>query len=294
MHLFRPMLAAKVADPAKLTYPLYASPKLDGIRATVRNGMLVSRTLKPIPNSFIRKHFTAQHEGLDGEIIVGDPTTKDVFTTTTSATMSVEGEPAFIFYAFDRWTADGTFHDRFEHLQGITAPFLRPLTHRLVTNVDELLAAEQRILARGFEGVILRSPGGTYKEGRSTLKEQGMLKLKRFSDSEAAVLDIVEEMHNANSATTDERGYTKRSSAKSGKQGKGRMGALVVRDLHSGVRFQIGSGFTEQERIALWNAPPLGRIVRYKFFEVGVKDAPRHPVFIGFRDPLDFTHGEEA
>lgn len=64
-------------------------------------------------------------------------------------------------------------------------------------------------------------------------------------------------------------------------------GALVVRDVHSGVKFQIGSGFTEQERIELWSAPPIDRVVRYKFFEVGVKDAPRHPVFTGFRDPLD-------
>lgn len=286
MH-FRPMLAAAVTDPAKLIYPLYASPKLDGIRATVRNGMLVSRTLKPIPNAFIRKHFTAQHEGLDGEIIVGSPAAKDVFNITTSAVMSAEGEPEFMFYAFDCWSVGGGFRERFERVQDTKAPFLRPLTHRLVNTVDELLATEQRILSLGYEGVILRDPSRAYKLGRSTLKEQGMLKLKRFSDSEAVVLDVVEEMRNSNSATTDERGYTKRSSAKDGKRGKGRMGALVVRDVHSGVKFQIGSGFTEQERIALWNAPPRDRVVRYKFFEVGVKDAPRHPVFTGFRDPLD-------
>lgn len=289
---FRPMLAAAVSDPTKLVYPLYASPKLDGIRAVVRNGMLVSRTLKPIPNAFIRRHFTAKHEGLDGEIIVGSPSASNTFNVTTSAVMSADGEPEFMFYAFDRWTAGGAFSERFEHVQSIKESFLRPLTHRLVNNTDELLAAEQRILSLGYEGVILRDPRCAYKLGRSTLKEQGMLKLKRFSDSEAVVLDIVEEMHNANDAAPDERGYTKRSSAKSGKQGKGRMGALVVRDVHSDVKFQIGSGFTEQERMALWSTSPVGRIVRYKFFEVGVKDAPRHPVFIGFRDPLDFTQGE--
>ena len=34
----------------RLRYPLYGSYKLDGIRASVQDGVLLSSTLKPIPN----------------------------------------------------------------------------------------------------------------------------------------------------------------------------------------------------------------------------------------------------
>jgi DNA ligase-1 len=32
----------------------------------------------------------------------------------------------------------------------------------------------------------------------------------------------------------------------------------------------------------------IGKLVKYKYFAIGVKDAPRHPVFLGFRSKLDF------
>lgn len=50
----KPILAGEVTDPEKIKFPVYASPKYDGIRALVVDGLLVSRTLKPIPNHYIR------------------------------------------------------------------------------------------------------------------------------------------------------------------------------------------------------------------------------------------------
>ena len=50
----KPMLAALCEDVTKLRYPVIASPKLDGIRALVIDGQLVSRTLKPIPNRYVQ------------------------------------------------------------------------------------------------------------------------------------------------------------------------------------------------------------------------------------------------
>ena len=146
------------------------------------------------------------------------------------------------------------------------------------------MASHEAMVAQGHEGLVLRDPEGLYKQGRSTLGEQGMIKVKMFSDSEAMILDTVELMHNDNEATVSEIGLTKRSSHKANKRASGMMGALQVRDIHSGVGFEIGTGFTEAERRAHW---PLGAIVKYKFFAYGVKDKPRHPVFLGFRDPID-------
>jgi DNA ligase-1 len=67
------------------------------------------------------------------------------------------------------------------------------------------------------------------------------------------------------------------------------MGALIVRDLKTKVEFNIGTGFTANDRIDWWHwattqtpASPKP-IIKYKFFPVGVKDKPRHPVFLGVR-----------
>jgi DNA ligase 1 len=99
-------------------------------------------------------------------------------------------------------------------------------------------------------------------------------------------------MHNDNVATVDERGYTKRSSHQENKVGTDTLGALVVKGVNGpfeGVEFNIGTGFDDRLRKEIWSKRDyyLRSIVKYKFFAVGVKDAPRHPVFLGFRNAMD-------
>jgi DNA ligase-1 len=65
------------------------------------------------------------------------------------------------------------------------------------------------------------------------------------------------------------------------------MGALVVRDLATGVIFSIGSGFDDALRFTYWLSPPIGQIVKYKYFPSGSKDKPRFPIFLGIRDEGD-------
>ena len=158
--------------------------------------------------------------------------------------------------------------------------------HVHINDEDALLEYEAKQTALGYEGLILRSGMGLYKHGRSTAREQYMLKVKRFEDSEAIVLGVVEEMANGNEAETDNLGRTKRSKAKAGLIGKGTMGALAVRDVHTGVEFEIGTGFTAADRARMdW----ANKIVKYKFFPVGVKDKPRHPVYLGERHAGDMS-----
>ena len=70
----KPMLAAKT-DGKGLSYPLLASPKLDEVRALIINGVVMSRSFKPIPNAHVQELFgRPEYNGLDGELIVGSPT----------------------------------------------------------------------------------------------------------------------------------------------------------------------------------------------------------------------------
>jgi len=150
-----------------------------------------------------------------------------------------------------------------------------------------MLAYEAAKVEEGYEGIILRSPDAPYKFGRSTVKEQFLLKVKRFIDQDAEIIGVVEEMFNGNEAQTNELGRTKRSTSAAGLSGKGSMGALHVRDLVTGIDFHIGTGFTAADRASMWATPPIGELCKYKHFPVGQKDKPRHPVFIGLRSKLD-------
>ena len=156
-------------------------------------------------------------------------------------------------------------------------------------NEAELLAYEAKVLLEGYEGIMIRSPNSPYKFGRSTLKEGWLLKLKRFVDSEATILEIYEQMSNQNEAEKDAFGRTKRSSALSGQIPADTLGGFRVKDLKSGVEFGIGSGFDDRLREEVWNHKEeyIGRIVKYKYQKIGEKIAPRFPVFLGFRDVRD-------
>lgn len=292
----RLMLA--VDAPAKLRYPLFASPKLDGIRCAIVGGEAMSRTMKPIPNAFVQNYLgTPNLEGLDGELIVGPPSAEDVYSQTSSGVMSRDGEPDFTYYVFDYHndpSGKTPYCERMKRLQagiGGLEGYMRIkyLHQTLIEDEQKLLEYEKHVLAQGFEGVMLRSVDGLYKNGRSTAREGYLLKLKRFTDGEAEITGFEELMHNANAAELDERGYTKRSSHADGKVPMGVLGALVVKDLKTGIAFKIGTGYTAHHRAALWDQRHtlIGRVVKYKHFEIGVKDAPRFPVWQGFREAID-------
>lgn len=281
---FKPMLASP-ADLDAVRYPVFASPKFDGIRASVVGGRLLSRTKKEIPNRHIYNIFN-QHkfEGLDGELIVGDPTSPTCYRDTVSGVMADHKIPEFTYYVFDLWNSPTYFEERLALLYKWFAQHgprhCKLVLHQKIYSREELDTYEATQIELGYEGVMIADPSCLYKFGRATTKGGELLKVKRFIDSEAEVIGIEEEMFNGNEAEKNELGRTKRSTAKAGLIGKGTMGALIVRDLVTKVEFNIGTGFTAADRAASW---PLGTVVKYKFFPVGVKDKPRHPVFLGIR-----------
>lgn len=299
MSTFRPLLASQLKNPSALKFPMYASPKLDGIRAIVIDGKLYSRNLKLIPNSWCQKLFAhSQYEGFDGELIVGSATDPNVYNKTSSGVMSYDGNPDVTYYIFDN--ADPSMkNEKYEsRYQNIVERFyddpddyprICVVEQVLINSEADLEMYETQCLARGYEGIMVRSLHGTYKYGRSTEREQTLLKVKRFTDGEAKIVGVVELRSNQNELVKDELGRSKRSHEIAGLIPMGTMGALVVQDLVTGVEFEIGSGFTAVQRQQYWDnsTDVIGVIVKYKHFEIGVKDRPRFPVYIGTRDKID-------
>jgi DNA ligase-1 len=307
--MFKPMLAWKPekeqileVELAKLTvWPRLVSRKLDGIRATVQQEVLKSRTLKDIPNEAVQDMFKDLPAGLDGELIYGAPNAPDVFNKTSSVVMGnkpMHHEMAkdVKYYLFDYYSAF-PFVERYKALKSVIADELdhnadRPIVlveHFLVKDLAAVLRFEEKwVVGEGFEGVMLRSLEGRYKEGRSTFNEGYLLKVKRFEDAEAIIVGTEEMMHNDNVAETNELGRTKRSSAQANLRPAGVLGAFKVAT-KDGVEFSVGSGFSAEQKKNFWadRENLLGKIIVYKSLKVGEIDKPRHPIFKGFRDKED-------
>lgn len=281
---FKPMLASP-ADLDAIRYPIFASPKLDGIRASVVGGRLLTRTLKEVPSRHIYNALSRpEFEGLDGELIVGPPTSPTCYRDTVSHVMADNKVFDYTYHVFDIWSANAAFYLRRLDLralvQRLSVQRIALVEHVQLESREQLDAYEAAMVGLGHEGIMLADPNGLYKYGRATTKGGELLKVKRFVDSEAIVIGIEEEMFNGNEAEKNELGRTKRSTAKAGLVGKGTMGALKVRDVATGVEFNIGTGFTAADRARTdW----LNKRVKYKSFPVGVKDKPRHPVYLGDR-----------
>lgn len=298
----KPLLAGKLENAKDASFPCFVTPKLDGIRALRVKGDLVSRTFKPIRNQTIRELLTELlPEGSDGEIMDdGTGTFQDV----TSMVMSVSGgkdfTKRFTYYWFD-YVKDNPgkgYLERIkdmekyiqEHGDILAHPQAKivPLYPLEIFNEEELTAYEEQVLKENFEGVMIRKSDGKYKMGRSTLKEGILLKLKQFSDAEATVIAVHEQYHNENEKEKNEFGGSKRSTRKEGLIPAGKLGALeVIND--AGEKFSIGSGFTDEQRKEFWERKEelIRKTVKYSYFITGSKNAPRFPVFQGFRDPDD-------
>jgi DNA ligase-1 len=295
-----------LADPVKMEqviFPVLASPKLDGIRCLIIDGHAMSRNFKPIGNNFIRTYLEKHcPDGFDGEIIIRNAEFCDV----SGGVMRSDGDSDFIYMVFDYVTdsLDEPFQSRYNKLSkkikemnGNTADYVAGrivlVPHTRINDLDELKAYEETCLKQKYEGVMVRSLDGPYKCGRSHIPDGILLKIKRFVDSEAEVIDLLPMMHNDNEAGVDAFGRTKRSHCQENMIEMDTLGKFVVKDEKKfpGVTFEIGTGkgLTQQLRKEIWDNKKdyKGKLVKYKYQDCGTKDAPRFPVWLGFRDSRD-------
>lgn len=286
-ELFKPLLAATVNSFDQLKFPLFASPKIDGIRALGQGDTLVSRRLRPLDNKFLQTAFPG-HDGLDGELVFGSPTHPHCYERTKSATGRFEGKPKCTWWVFDDFTRpDMAWMKRLDLVrEKVNHPWIKVLPQVLINHEDQLEEYESQLLEEGWEGVMLRDPQGRYKFGRSTLNEGILLKLKRFDTDQARIIGFEEEMKNTNPEKRDATGRLKRSKAAEGLVGKGTLGALSIRVVtgpYAGVTTRV-TGMTKALKEYIWanREKYLNRMIYFEWFPVGSKDKPRHPTFKDF------------
>ena len=269
----------RVEDFAKLDYPVYASPKLNGIRGVIKGCKLESKSGIPLPNAHIWAKLSTRHlNGLEGEIICGDPTSKDVSNVTQSIVMSRDKiDMNFKFFVFDKWSdKENPFEERLRIITDDLSMKLPSnvfvLEQVLIYNPVELLEYEDKIVKMGYEGIVIKNPDCRYKSGRGVMRDQTCLKYKRFRDGEARIINIARSINVKDSVAS-----------------------IVVKDVKSDIIFSISSGLTHAMKRDMFTYPEayMGKLLTYGYRDVSDKGTPKPAFFIRFRDERDMTKGDE-
>lgn len=298
----QPLLSAKFDDPynpdwSKIRFPIFASPKIDGFRCRIHPDLGgISRTYKTFPNVFSQKLFW-QHmqtlKYLDGEICAGPITNNPkLCNDTQSAMMTQHGEPDWHYYVFDNWhnpdqpwtTRAQIAQEQVEKARNLGFSRISWLNHALFNDLESLLAYIEQNVAAGYEGTMLRDPNGRYKNGRSTLREGILIKVKQFEDAEAIVTGFEALERNQNEQVRDAFGHAKRSSHQAGKVQDDLLGVLLAEHETWGS-IRIGSGFDVSQRVDIWNnrVSYIGKKFTFSYQPHGTRDKPRQPIFKAWR-----------
>ena len=265
----------------QLHYPLAASPKYDGIRALCINQQPISRHAKLLPNKDLQYAF--KHiPPLDGEVLVpGD------FNKIQSAIMSQSTCIAdkFSYFVFD--TSEQDWHHkqfdarlrRVEELAKDAPPQVHIAPTRICKNPEEVIAFYEEVLAYDhpwdYDGLILRSLSAPYKYGRSTLKQQWMLKMKPWSDAEGIIIGFEELLHNLDTSCKRKENMVP----------GGMLGKFIVKWGEQVFKVGGGKNLTVQMRQHYWNNKEkyLGKLLTFKYLGLSDYGVPRHPNYKGIR-----------
>lgn len=232
------------------------SEKLDGVRAYWDGYRLFTRQGKRLsaPDWFTEQLPPFE---LDGELWFA----RGRFEETLSIVMRDQPHPGWrriIYNIFEVPHAPGGLLTRLQrlesYLQTHPSTYVRAIPQTVCRDRKQLMESLDAVVVAEGEGLVLRNPESLYETGRSF----NALKVKRFDDMEGTVV-----------------GY---------RPGKGKylgmVGALWV-EIESGLRFYVGTGLTDQERIT---PPAVGSMITFKYQGITDNGIPRFATFLRVRE----------
>ena len=233
------------------------SEKLDGVRGYWDGRQLFSKNGTPFcPPPAFTGNFP--DFPIEGEIWGG----RNTFEKTIGIVKKQQPHDGWLelkFAIFDVPKAPGGFENRLKKAEdwfaGHPSAYAFVIEHHPVDNHEHLATELNRIDSLGGEGIILRRRGSLYTPGRSN----DILKVKSYDDREAIVV-----------AHLPGRG-----------RNEGKMGSLLVELPESGIRFKIGSGFSDAMRS---HPPPIGSLITFKLYGVYASGIPKFPSFLRIRE----------
>ncbi len=318
--VFKPMLFPNesVTPEDIKRFPMIGSYKLDGIRCIFKDGEMLSRSLKPIPNKQLNERFQymksmsrATSMIYDGEIYSEDLTfqqithfvmTKDLDDPKTHKKLTAQLKKGtkegtlkewtelpwnLDFYWFDT-TSETLLNEPYSRrLPTIhIMPHTRCVAHKKLYKYEEVTKYFEEALAWGYEGIMLRCPDSQYKFGRYTVNSGDGYKFKPFRTFDAQVIGFVQGTKvNPNAEVkTNELGRSVTSKKLGDRIPIESCSGLVVK--YKGMDITVTLAMTMEEKAEIWANRDnyLGRMIEYKGMLIGAKNVPRHPVFVRYRE----------
>jgi DNA ligase-1 len=149
-----------------------------------------------------------------------------------------------------------------------------------VKNADEVRAMFKIALDEEYEGLILKSPDGLYKFGRSTINEGTSFKVKPFIELSGRIIGVQQAtvVREGAEKTINELGRSVTSKKKDDRVLIEKASAFIVE--YNGLQVKPVIAATDAEKEQIWadREQYIGCEVLYKGMDVGAKDVPRHPV----------------
>ena len=211
-------------------------------------------------------------EKLDGELYTARGEFEKIQSIVMDKTPSVAAWSEVKFCVFDVPEASGGLLKRLSELEKFIAKNpqagqnLKIIKQVKVKDNAEFEAFTEQIVAKGGEGAVAREPNAPYERKRS----KNALKYKKFKDAECEVTKV-------NAGTGKFAGLMGSVTCKA----LSAAGSNSDEQIASGVKFKIGSGFSDRDRA---NPPKIGSTVTYKYQNLTAKGVPRFPVFLRVRE----------
>lgn len=240
----------------------WVSEKLDGVRAYWDGKHLISRQGNIL---HAPAWFTAGFppHPLDGELWAGRGTFEQVSGTVRQLNPDDELWRDLRYMVFDLPIPDVTFESRLYTLRKLIAdlsiPHLQIVEQYKISDHQALMNHLDEIVRAGGEGLMLHRGGAFYRAARS----DDLLKVKTRDDAEGVVI-----------AHLPGKGKY-----------QGMMGSLLI-EAPSGIRFKIGTGFSDAQRA---NPPPVGSLITYKYSGLTKNNIPRFASFLRVRSDIEQT-----
>jgi DNA ligase 1 len=244
---------------------LVMSIKLDGLRATFKNGKFYSRkgiTLQGLTHlEDALKAYKVKNYVLDGELTIPG----QHFQVLSGKLRSNVTCPEAVYNIFDIIPHELdtnliTFDKRLKKLHDIfsdNSNNINLVKHVLAKSVDHIHETFKKAISMKYEGLVIKTKDYVYQHKRS----KDWLKIKMEHTEDLPIVGFFE--------------------------GKGKyenqLGGIIVD--RKGVHVSVGSGFTDEERVLYWltREQYLNKIAEVAFHEETLDGSLRHPVFKGYR-----------
>ena len=271
---FKPMLAHKFEDyEDKIKYPIYAQPKLDGIRCIVRADGMWSRNGKKIisaPHIYeaLKPLFETDPDlTFDGELYA-DKFANDfnaicslVKKTKPTSSDLKESKEKIEYHIYDLPSVNDIFEKRIKHIGVDELPKCCKIVHTYFVKEKEYLdQLYNKFMEQGYEGQMVR-----LNEKYENKRSKSLLKRKEFIDEEYTILGIEEGQGNKT----------------------GMIGSFIFEN-KDGKQFNSSPKFNWEVCKQMWDERDtlIGKQATVKYFNLtpGDSPVPRFPYVIAIRD----------